>query len=124
VADAERAAGQRVDRGAIGRAVIGDDACDAEAVALEERQCASEEADRGGGLLVAEDLGVGETRGVIDGDVNAIPADGVAPAAFAVGERPVVVLAAPITYAFARPALMRPSFLMSMWISSPGRARS
>jgi hypothetical protein len=43
-------------------------------LALIERDGAAQETDGGGGLLVREDLGVGQPGGVIDGDVDAFPA--------------------------------------------------
>jgi hypothetical protein len=65
VAEAELAAGEGVDGGAVGGAVVGEDALDADAVAGKERECALEETDRGGGFLVVEDLGVGEPAVVV-----------------------------------------------------------
>jgi hypothetical protein len=78
VADREGAASDRVDRGAIGRAVVGDEFLDGHAVAFEERDRAAEERDRGRGLLVGQDLGVGQARGVVDGDMDVVPADDLA----------------------------------------------
>jgi hypothetical protein len=68
--------------------------------------------EEGDGVLLAfarQDLGVGEPRGVVDGDVQVLPADAldaIAPVAGDAGRA------------------MRPSFLVSMWMSSPGRSRS
>jgi hypothetical protein len=62
--------------GAVGRAVVGHHALDANAVAGEEPQRSAQEPDRGGGLLVAQDLGVGQARVVVDGDVHELPAGG------------------------------------------------
>ena len=47
-------------------------------MALEELQRSPEKADRGRGLLVAQDLGVGQAGGVVDGDVDVVPADDLA----------------------------------------------
>jgi hypothetical protein len=43
-------------------------------VALREADGAAQEADRGAGLLVRQDLGVSQPGGVVDGDVHAFPA--------------------------------------------------
>ena len=75
MADPEAAAGEGVDGGDVGAAVVGEDAFDLDAVAGEEGECALEEADRGGGFFVGEDFGVGETAVVVDGDVDELPAD-------------------------------------------------
>jgi hypothetical protein len=79
-------------------AVIREHALDADAPAAEEADGAAEEADGGRAFLVLEDFGVGEPGRVVDGDVDVLPADP------------------------ARP--IRPSFLTSMWTSSPGLGRS
>ena len=76
VADAEGAAGDGVDRGAVGGAVVGDQPLDGDAVAGVVRDRAAQEPDRGGGLLVGEDLDVGQAGGVVDRDVHELPADG------------------------------------------------
>ena len=77
--DAECAAGERVDGGAVGGAVVGEEPLDADAVAAVEGDGAAEEADRGCGFLVGEDLGVGEPAVVVDGDVDVLLADRLAP---------------------------------------------
>src|SRR4051794_6798053 len=79
VADAEGAARDGVDGGAVGRAVVGDQPLDGDAVAAVERDRAAQEADRGRGLLVAEDLDIGQASAVVDSDVDELPA-GVADA--------------------------------------------
>src|SRR2546423_1638249 len=107
VADAERAAGDRVQGGDIGRAVVSHDALDDDAVALEELQRSPEKADRGRGLLVAQDLGVGQAGGVVDGDVDVVPAGSPTPLARAIGKRARVGRAA-TEDALARPALDAP----------------
>ena len=96
---------------------------DGDAVALVERDGAAQERDRGGGFLVGEHLGVGQAGGVIDRDVNGVPApSSAATPAASVARGPRCAL--PVTRLPAPPR-MRPSFLTSMWISSPGRgARS
>jgi hypothetical protein len=80
VAEAKLAAAKRVDRRAVGGAVVGEDAFDVDAVAAVVGDGALEEADRGGGFLVCEDLGVGEAAVVVDGDVDVLPADRAASA--------------------------------------------
>ena len=50
VADAEGFAGEGVDGGAVGRAIVGEEALDGDAVAAVERDGASEEGDRRAGL--------------------------------------------------------------------------
>jgi hypothetical protein len=66
-----------VDAGAITRAVVAHDPLDGDAVAAVERDGAAQEADRGGGLFVGQDLDVGEAGGVVDADVDELPADGL-----------------------------------------------
>ncbi len=85
--NAERAAGQRVNCRAVRRAIVGQHPLNADAVAGKERQRAPQEARGGGRLFVGQDLGVGEAGGVIDGDVDEVPADRAAALAVAVGER-------------------------------------
>src|SRR6266567_3784859 len=72
------------------------------------------DADCGCGLLVGEDLGVGEAAVVVDGDVDVVPACGAAVVAVRVaaarsawpaGRKPTRLPA----------AWKRPSFLTSMW---------
>ena len=60
---------------AIGIAVVGHDPLDGDAMAREPDQRPLEEGDGPGLALVGEDLGVGQARGVIDGDVQVFPAD-------------------------------------------------
>src|SRR5215216_4137400 len=74
VADAKGAAGEGVNGGPVGRAVVGHDALDGDAVTGVERDGAAEERDRGAGLLIAQDLGVGQAGGVVDRDVHVLPA--------------------------------------------------
>ena len=90
--ESEAAAGDGVDDASVGGAVVGDHALDFDAVAAEEAQGAGEEAHSGGRLLVGEHLGVGEAAVVVDGDVDVLVADGVAPLAVLVGVDRVVVL--------------------------------
>jgi hypothetical protein len=97
--DPERLAGERVDRGAVGGAVVGHQPLDPDAEAGEVSDGTAEEADRGGGLLIVEHLDVDEPGRVVDRDVDVLPAD---PAA----SRPAVAVDA-----VARPA-------------DPGRASS
>jgi hypothetical protein len=93
-------------------------------VSGEELDRATQERDRRRRLLVGQDLGVGQAGRVVDGDVDCVPAVDASP-----DPEPSVILGLPF---LARPAVMRlpaplvirPSFLTSMWISSPGIARS
>jgi hypothetical protein len=73
VAQARRAASERVHRGPVGAAVVGHHALDAHAVGGEEPQRATQERDRRHRLLVGEHLDVGQPGGVIDGDVDVFP---------------------------------------------------
>src|SRR5436190_8020692 len=101
VPDPQDAAGERMDRRDVGRSVVGHDALDPDAVAAEEANGAAEERDSGLGLLVAQDLDVGQARCVVDGDVHVFPADESAVAAGEVAlawtalKRPVAVDAVP-----------------------------
>jgi hypothetical protein len=70
------ATSDRVDRGAVGRAVVGQDALDGHAMARVERDRAVQKPNGGCGRLVAENLGVGQAAGVIDGDMDGVPARG------------------------------------------------
>src|ERR1039458_9895701 len=79
VADPEGAAGGSVDRGAVGAAVIGQDPLDGDAVAGVEGDSTSEKADDGASALIGQDFGVGQAGAVIDSDVHALPACGLAP---------------------------------------------
>jgi len=110
VADAERAASERVDRGDVGGAVVGQDALDVDAVAAVERDRAAQEADRGGGFFVGEHFGVGQSGGVVDGDVHEVPASFATDAPGGVGVGAGVVLAG-AGDAFAGAADDPPEFL-------------
>ena len=59
---------------AVGGAVVGDHALDGDAVAGVELDRAAQERDGGGRFLVGQDFGVGQAGGVVDGDVNGVPA--------------------------------------------------
>src|ERR1035441_8478958 len=74
VADAQSATGDRVDRGAIGRAVVGEQLLHRHPVALIEGDRPPEERDDGAGLLVGQDLGIGQARAVVDRDMHELPA--------------------------------------------------
>src|SRR5947209_4029537 len=84
VPDAHRSTGDRVHRRAISGAIVGEKLLDVHPVTLEERHGAAQESDRAGGLLVAENLGVGQARAVIDRDMHVFPADGLAASALSV----------------------------------------
>ena len=89
-----------------------------DAVAGEVVDGSGEERGAGGGLLVVEDLGVGEAAVVIDDGVDVVEPD------------PGLLLRrgrCPSARPWARqppPSGIRPIFLTSMWTSSPGRSRS
>src|SRR5215217_3409819 len=105
MADAERAAGELVHGQAVSGPIVGQQALDFDAVALEERHRSAQERDRGCRLLVWEHLGVGQTAAVVNGDVDELPAGRLAALAVAVGEGPVVVLAQPVADALSGAAL-------------------
>jgi hypothetical protein len=56
-------------------AVVGHDSLDRDAAALEPGDRASEEARGGRGSFVGQDFGIGEARGIVDGDMDELPAD-------------------------------------------------
>ena len=58
---------------AIAAAVIGEQGADGDAVASEEVNGILEKGDGGVGLLIGEDLGEGQTRVIVDGDVQGLP---------------------------------------------------
>jgi hypothetical protein len=62
-----------VDGRDVGRSVVGHHALDGDRVAGVERDRASQKRDRAAGLLVGEDLDVGQAGGVIDADVHELP---------------------------------------------------
>jgi len=101
VADAELAAGERVDLGHVAGAVVGEDRLDGYAVAGKEHARSVQEGGRGCGFLIVEDLGVGESAVVVDGDVDVLPADGAAKPTAVIAAAPVEVLAAEHMFASA-----------------------
>jgi hypothetical protein len=110
--DAEPTQGFRIAPRSEGRAVVGHDALDGEAMPAEEAQGVEQEAQAGAALLVGQDLRIGQSGMVVDGPVKVFPADA-----------PAVALAGAIAGdPMARS--LEASFLMSMWINSPGRSRS
>src|SRR4029077_17162914 len=64
-------------KGPVGRAVVGHDAFDGDAETGEPIERAAEESDGAFLLLVWQKLGVGQARGVVDADVQHLPADAV-----------------------------------------------
>ena len=92
MADAELVAGDAVQVGAVGGAVVGHDPLDGDVVAGVEGDGSFEELDGGGGFLVAVDFDVGQAGGVVDADVDELPA-GVAdaPAVGGVGRAALVL---------------------------------
>jgi hypothetical protein len=91
VLESERAAGDCVGDRDVGGAVVGHHALDLDPVACEELECPAQEADRGRGALVLEQLDIGEPAEVVDRDVTELPAGLATPAAAGVGERARVV---------------------------------
>lgn len=97
---------------------------DDDSVAGEELDRSPEEGDDGGGFVVAENLGGGQSRAIIDRDVHVLPPGDLARDASGVNASGTASrFAMPMVRAPA-PRSIRPSFLTSIWISSPGRARS
>src|SRR5438445_9360481 len=74
VAQAESSAGGGEAAGDVARAVVGHDAGDFDAVAGVPGDEASKEGGSGWGSFVSQDFGIGQTGGVVDGDVNELPA--------------------------------------------------
>src|SRR5688572_17252735 len=62
----------------VGRAVVGHYAFDGDAMPLEEAKRTLQEGYRARLLLIGQDLGVGEPRCVIDGNVQRLPAETLA----------------------------------------------
>jgi len=75
VADAELVASQTEGGGAVSRAVVGHDALNADAAAAIVLDGGPKEAAGGVAKLVRSDIGQGDARGVVDRDVNKVPAD-------------------------------------------------
>ena len=71
---------------AIGRAVVGHDALDGDAMGGEEGQRPGEEGAGAFLLLVGQDLGVGEPGGIVDADMDQVPADALLLAAAVAGD--------------------------------------
>src|SRR5215218_4063506 len=116
VADAERAAGEGVDRRAITGAVVGHHGLDGDAVAGVERDRALQESDGRGRLLIGEDLDVGQPGRVIDADMHEFPAD-LSAAVFAVAAlQPAVAV-----YAMAGAALWDPAELLDVDVQQLAR---
>src|SRR6266566_3446787 len=103
VADAKGFAGDGMDGGAVAGAVVRNQPLDADAVAAVKDNGAVEEADRSDGFLIGQDLGVGESAVVVDGDVDVFPADGVASFACCVDELAVVGRVALTSDSFTSP---------------------
>src|ERR671911_801641 len=99
-------AGKGMDRRAVGRAVVGHQPLDADAVAAVELDRPLEKRDRGAGLLVSEDLDVGQAGRVVDADVYELPAlRGAAPACATVGVLAIAPAADAVPYAGDDPEL-------------------
>lgn len=74
VTESESSAGGGEAVGDVARAVVGHDAGDRDAVAGVPGDQSSKEGDRGWRPFVSEDFGVSQTGGVIDGNVDELPA--------------------------------------------------
>jgi hypothetical protein len=120
VADAESAASDRVEDGAVAGAVVCEELLDLDPVAAVEGNRTGEEAGRCRGRLILEDFGVGKSAVVVDGDVDELPAGNAGLPAV----DPRALLRGPIAAMRWPTPRIRPSFLTSMWISSPGRCLS
>jgi hypothetical protein len=88
--DAEAAAGERVQGGAVAGAIVGEHALNLDAVSVIEVDCALEEANRCLRFLIGQHLGVRHPAVVVDRDMDELPADGVADPAGSVGVLGVV----------------------------------
>ncbi len=93
VAKAELETGLAELAGAVGRAVVGEQGADVDTMLGVESHGLAEEVDGGGGLLIGEHGGEGETRVVVDGDMQGLPAEvgaaGAAAAAIATNGNPL-----------------------------------
>src|SRR5688500_16575916 len=85
MANAERVACDRVDRRNVWRSVVGQDTLNGDAVALVKPHRAAQEANRSRGLLVGQDLRVGQACRIVDRDVHGVPTRRSASYAGAVG---------------------------------------
>ena len=88
----------------------------------EEPACSAEEPRTGDGLLIGQDLGVGQPAVVVDGGVDVVIAGAATP--FAVPVTQPVLGGVSAMGAVAATLTEPAQLLTSMWISSPGRARS
>src|SRR6266849_7855764 len=79
VFEPQRFAGERVDRGAVGGAVVGHQPLDPDPEGGEVGNRAAQKADRGQGLLIVEDFNVDEPGRVVDADVDVFPAEVIRP---------------------------------------------
>src|SRR6476660_1777267 len=112
VPDPERPARDCVDRGAVGGSVVCHEPLDGDAVAGVERNGSVEEPDNGGGLLVAENLGIGKPGAVVDRDMHAFVTGGVAPDSGSISSDWVAARPTdPISGAFARTTADASEFL-------------
>jgi hypothetical protein len=96
----------------IGEGVVGHDPADGDAVGGEPGGGAREETGTSLASLRRQQFGVGEPRAVIDGNVEMLPAQ----------TRLRLLVLSPVMRC-PIPSIL-PSFLVSMWISPPGVARS
>src|SRR5437764_5436894 len=123
VTDAERATGERVDRGAVATAVVGEHAFDGDPVSTVEGDGTAEEAGRGRGFLIGEHLRVGEAAVDVDGDVDVLPADQVETDAGGVVGAAAFVLAQTVAESLAG-AAFDPAELLDVNVQELARPRA
>lgn len=117
------AASKGMGRREISGAVVGHQALDRDPVGAVEGQCSPQEGDGSGFLLVWPDLDVGKPGGVLDANVDELPA--CPPPPSSVGGVGLNLRARrSITRCPAPWGPILPDFFTSMWINSPGRERS
>ena len=112
--EAEFLAGVTEVEGFVTTAVVGHDAGDCDAEACKVIHSGLEEGYGAFGFFVRQYLGEGDAGMIVYADVDELPTDA-----------PAIALTGAIAGdAVARYFSKRPSFLMSMWIISPGASRS
>jgi hypothetical protein len=113
VLEAKPSAGVAEGKRSVAGAVVGHDAFDGDAEAGIVGDGGLEEGHGTSLSLVRLDLAEGQARGVVDADMDELPADATG-----------VALALAVAGDAVADLIELPSFLMSMWIISPGRSRS
>ena len=102
---------------------VGHDPLHGDAVTGEERPGPAQEPGAGGSAFVGQNLDVGQPGVIVHGDVDVV----VAHPRAAFGRVGLGAWAWALSRPWTRqppPGRIRPSFLTSTWISSPGRSRS